>query len=365
MAAGTNMPKDGVVADGEADALTLFNAQLLGKTRFTLTNVTAKVERKKGAINATVEFTAEVPVAVLGIFGKSSVQVSGVSKASNTLALYIDFYLLLDNTPSMGVGATTTDINKMVANTSDKCAFACHDLSDSNNYYNLAKKLGVAMRIDVVRAATQQLMDTASGTEHLPNQFRAAIYTFGTSCTSLGLTTISSLTSNLSSAKSAASKIDLMSIPYQNYNKDQCTDFDTTIAALDKIIGNSGSGASSSQPQKILFFVSDGLNDANKPGSCAKPITSGTRCQEPLPVALCTAIKKRGVKIAVLYTTYLPLPTNAWYNSWIKPFATEMAPTMEACATPGLYFEVSPTQGITEAMNALFQKAVAQARLTF
>ena len=45
------------------------------------------------------------------------------------------------------------------------------------------------------------------------------------------------------------------------------------------------------------------------------------RCQEPLDPSWCDDIKKNGVKIAVLYTTYLPLPTNAWYNSWIAPFA--------------------------------------------
>ena len=64
---------------------------------------------------------------------------------------YIDFYLLLDNSPSMGVGATPTDVSKMVNNTSDKCAFACHDLNDNNNYYKLAKTLGVTTRIDVLR----------------------------------------------------------------------------------------------------------------------------------------------------------------------------------------------------------------------
>jgi hypothetical protein len=36
---------------------------------------------------------------------------------------------------------------------------------------------------------------------------------------------------------------------------------------------------------------------------------------------------------------------------------------MQSCASPGLYFEVSPTQGISDAMNALFQKAVTSARL--
>jgi hypothetical protein len=36
---------------------------------------------------------------------------------------------------------------------------------------------------------------------------------------------------------------------------------------------------------------------------------------------------------------------------------------MASCASPGLYFEVSPTQGISQAMNALFQKAVADAHV--
>jgi hypothetical protein len=60
----------------------------------------------------------------------------------------------------------------------------------------------------------------------------------------------------------------------------------------------------------------------------------------------------RGVKIAVLYTTYLALPTNPWYNTWIAPFNagpygpsvnSQIAANMQKCATPGFYFEVSPT----------------------
>ena len=39
-------------------------------------------------------------------------------------------------------------------------------------------------------------------------------------------------------------------------------------------------------------------------------------------------------------------------------------PAMQACASPGLYFEVSPTQGISQAMNALFQKVISTAHIT-
>jgi hypothetical protein len=37
---------------------------------------------------------------------------------------------------------------------------------------------------------------------------------------------------------------------------------------------------------------------------------------------------------------------------------------MQACASEGYYFEVSPTDGISQAMTALFQKVVQAARLT-
>jgi hypothetical protein len=77
---------------------------------------------------------------------------------------------------------------------------------------------------------------------------------------------------------------------------------------------------------------------------------------------LCTSMENRGVKIAILYTTYLPLPTNAFYNQHVKPFVNNISPQIESCASPSVYFEVSPTQG-SDAMTALFQKAVAWARL--
>jgi hypothetical protein len=123
----------------------------------------------------------------LGIIGASTMTMSGGSVSTANMPKYVDFYLLLDNSPSMGVGATPTDVQIMVNNTSDKCAFACHDVSNSNNYYNLAKSLGVTTRIDVLRTATQQLMDTAASTETYSNQFRMAIYDFGLSADSAAL----------------------------------------------------------------------------------------------------------------------------------------------------------------------------------
>jgi hypothetical protein len=165
-----------------------------------------------------------------------------------------------------------------------------------------------------------------------------------------------------------------MTIPYQNYKGDTQTNLGEALDDVDGKITKPGDGSSSSSPQKYLFFVSDGVADrVNGSPGCTEPVLTSTdpqtgqkytRCQEPLSVKSCDDIKKRGIKVAVLYTTYLPLPTNGWYNDWIAPFSSKIGKNMESCASPGLYFEVSPSQGISEAMNALFQKAVAQARLT-
>ena len=153
-----------------------FKAQSASLKRGNLGTVTATVTDGASGRTAVVNYTASVPTAFMGVVGINNVIVSGSSTAASAIPTYIDFYLLLDNTPSMGVGATPADVTTMVNNTPDQCAFACHQMDISpNDYYGLAKKLGVTTRIDVVRSATQQLMDTANTTQVVPNQFRAAI----------------------------------------------------------------------------------------------------------------------------------------------------------------------------------------------
>jgi Flp pilus assembly protein TadG len=378
LAAGS-MTADGTIDVGKTDAQNIFNGNVNGTSGYTLTNLTALVEKKNGIVTSTVSYTATVPTMFMNVVGIKSVTMSGSSTATATMPKYIDFYLMLDNSPSMGVAATPTDVSKMVSNTSDKCAFACHDYNNSNNYYNLAKTLGVTTRIDVLRSATQQLMDTASQTEVYPDQFRMAIYDFGASSKTIGLRALFSLSSSLSSAKTAAGNIDLMGVYGNNdaYTADKDTQFSTVFPAINDQIPKPGDGTTGS-PLKYLFFVSDGVADESNTG-CLKTMKNATfgnispRCQSPINPTLCQSLKDKGIKIAVLYTTYLQLPTNSWYMGWIDPFNkgpfgpspnSEIAQNMKACASDGFYFEVSPTQGIADAMNALFRKAVADARIS-
>jgi hypothetical protein len=361
-----SMTKDGTVLIAEEDGKRFFLAQRDMNLRQLPIDVALNVTKTGSNLSAKLTFTAQIPTTFLRVIGKDSIQMSGTATAVYQTESFIDFYMLLDNTPSMGVGATPADVNKLVNATSDKCAFACHIVADGvddpNSYYNLARKIGATIRIDVVAKATAALMDEAIATQKVANQFRIAAYTFGEAATDVKLFTVSKLTADLTGLKKSTANIKLMSIPKQGYNNDQQTSFDDALTKISAEIDAPGDGTNTASREKIVFFVADGVGDSYKPKGCTKKLT-GSRCQEPIDVKYCKALKDRGIKIAVLYTTYLPLPTNSWYNDWIAPFQSQIGENMRACASDDLYFEVSPTEGIEAAMKALFIKAVKSPRL--
>jgi hypothetical protein len=362
----------GKLAVAEADADKLLTANLPEKAQRYLTMRDIAIVKNGSTISSRVKVSAAVPTSFLGIIDRKTIDVSAVAEASFAPAKYIDFYMMLDNSPSMGLGATTVDIEKLIDATKDmakdaKCGFACHVEGSTSDYYTLAKNIGVTTRIQMVAKAAQAMLQTAEDSRRYQDQYRMAVYSLGAKAADAGLTKISELSSNLDEVRAAAGTVDLMSIPSHETPNMQ-TDLLGSLTSLETVMGNSGGGDSSADRQKILFLVSDGVEDVKRTSGCLKTmITSGSnygRCQQPLDTTACEAIKENGVSIAVLYTTYQPLDSNSWYNKYIKPFRSEIPSAMESCATDGLYFEVSPSQGIEEAMNALFFKIINMPRLT-
>jgi Flp pilus assembly protein TadG len=349
-----------MMAKADAQAVTaaqnMFNSKAtnINGLNYSPSNLTVTVTDSGLNRTAIVSYTASSQNSFSGILKLAAWPISGSSQASSSVLPNIDFYLLLDNSPSMAIGATTADINTLVANTPDQCGFGCHESDTSpNDYYGLAKRLGVTLRIDKLRQATQNLMSTAQQSQQANNnQYRMAIYTFN-----IGFNTITSLTSSLSTAQTQAANIDVYEVPYQNWSNDAITNYDNAMSNINSIMPNPGGGTNSKgdKPEEILFFVTDGVEDE---------MVNGSRQESLMDPGWCTTIKSRGIRIAVLYTTYLPLPTNPWYNSHIASFQAQIGPTLQSCASPDLYFEVKTDQDISAAMQALFQKAVATARLT-
>ena len=362
------------IAQGVAQSVFLGEASTVKGLSYNTPNISVV---QNGLVRtATITYTAASTDAFAGVLGQPSWPISGSSTATSSYSPNINFYMLLDNSPSMDIAATTAGINTMVANTKAQggCAFACHESNPSADNlgnkggvdnYQLAINLGVVTRIENMATATQSLMTTATTTAAATNStYQMAIYTFNGS----GTNTIQALTSNLTQAQAAAGNINVLEVydnnnlTKTNNNNDTDTNFETAASEMNTLMPNPGSGLMGSPPQEVLFIVTDGVDDEINV-SCSQQL-DGTRCQAPFNTAMCTTIKARGIFIAVLYTEYLPLPTNSWYNDWIAPFQSDIEPNMESCASPGLFFQVTTDGDITAAMQTLFQEAISSARLS-
>jgi len=332
--------------------------------------------------------TATVPTTFMALAGYSSITVAASAHVTKR-APNIDFYLLLDSSPSMAIAATQAGITALMAATTSYpddnyagCAFGCHqsDRTDSKlsgmptntqgpnkgkkmDLFEVARSLNppVTLRMDLVTQAAQDLMTTAQNTENQNSAvYRMGIYTFD-----IALNTIQTLTPSLTTAQSSAGTIQMLEVynnnnlTATNNNNDQDTDFANAMTKINTVMPNPGNGSNvgADTPQEVLFLVTDGVKDVSVNGTRTYQISASD-------LNLCTAIKSRGIRIAVLYTVYLPLPQDAWYNQHVSSFQPTIGTTMQSCASPGLYFAVQTGGDISGALSALFEQAVQSAYLS-
>jgi Flp pilus assembly protein TadG len=349
-------------------------ASTLSGISYSPSNVNVSIATNGAKRVATVSYTVAYSTIFSGLLGMSTINLTGTSQATAGLAPNIDFYLLLDSSPSMAIAATQDGINTLMNATKahqdspNGCAFGCHQTNPSADNlgntggvdnYQLARTLNVTLRIDLLRTAAQNLMSTAQTTATTNHSnYRMAINTFD-----VNFNTIQALTSDLSSAQTAAGNINLLTVYKNNWltstnnNNDVDTNVDLAMNSITTLMPNPGSGSNTAgdTPQEVLFIVTDGVEDEKV----------GTNRQiSVVNTALCDAVKNKGIRIAVLYTNYLPLPTDAYYTAHVSSWQPNIGPTLQSCASPGLYFKVSTDGDISAAMAALFQLAVQSAYLS-
>ena len=346
---------------------------------------------------ATVTYTANSTNNFPSLLGKQVWPIQGSATASASGAPNINFYLLLDDSPSMAIAANDTDIAKLMNATKTKqevpygCGFACHQSNPGADNlgnpggvdnYALARSLGLTLRIDLVAQAVSSLMSTAKSMEQQNNNtYKAAIYTFDYQVNTIfapsGLPS-----SDLSTAATqAANNIQILQVYKNNWRTSTFQDNDTNtniegaLTSINSLMPAPGGGTSQTgdTPQETVFLVTDGVDDmyVSSASSCLGNVTyyssSQIRCYQPIDTSICTTIKNRGIRIAVLYTEYLQLPNDGWYNSFVGSFNTpdpesgQIAKNLQSCASNGLFYDVKSGGDITAALNALFQKVVATA----
>ena len=126
-------------ATAQTAAQNMFNGQIANISSLApgKTNVTITIVSPTGnplVRNVTVAYTAQNENIFAGVLGAPTMAMSGSSTASAALAANINFYLLLDNSPSMALPATQAGITQMenLTPAQSNCAFACHQGSTNN-----------------------------------------------------------------------------------------------------------------------------------------------------------------------------------------------------------------------------------------
>jgi Flp pilus assembly protein TadG len=396
--------------------------------------------------SVSLTYSSSVNTIFAQVLGKSALPIGGMSQASAQAPPNIDFYVLLDNSPSMALPATSAGITQMESLTTNSynpagCAFACHqadtgtDQTDTiynpctdgtsptvaatingkkwpNAYcdttkhgaqldnYALARKNNIALRLDELNSGVSTLLQTASTSVQSSTFASPPVYRFSIDSMDnlwkIGLSQLMPLITNYTSGWTSASASFGVMEMYSNNNtcgnaacsaactgstKPACvsgdvgTNYDDSLGTLSKAssIPNPGNGTNQSgdTPQEVLFIVTDGVEDEQSGGRRLEQ-TINDLAGDPSPSPYgnvkgtnwCTTIKNRGIKIAILYTDYLRVPANNWYNTHIDPFQPQIGADLQACATPGLFIDEANDADIGADLAKLFNLASAPGHLT-
>ncbi|PVE53471.1 hypothetical protein DC429_12215 [Arthrobacter sp. TPD3018] len=371
------MPFPDVMAAEKATMMFTLQSQPVlgaGSVRITRLVVTA-VKDATGRRTATVTYKATSDNVFARILGLNVLNIGGTSTTTNAIAPNINFYVLLDVSGSMALPSTSAGL-RIVANSNARgCKFACHSVNDEKgtdkngnqvSLYDVARSYGLTLRIDEEASSVNKLADTAISTMSRNGaMYQMAISTFRGSG---GFATPMPLTPKLSMAYAVSPTIQPSTFykngcPTQACQRsevgwnDQDSAHSDAFDNMNAMMGTPGSGVNGDNPKGVMFIVTDGMRDENRPGS--KP-------EAAIDTAKCDAIKARGIRIAVLYTEYLreSLDNDSWSQTNVAPNLYKVEPALQACASSGLYTKVSTDGDISAALSALFQNAVATARIS-
>jgi Flp pilus assembly protein TadG len=370
---------------------------------------TIAVQRNGQIITANISYQAKSPNIFGALANVANMNLAHSASSQLTLPSYLNFYLLLDVSGSMGIPSTASEIDRLATINPDYlnlypggCTIACHFTAYKAcqnaagqtvmcQGYNLTRNGGnsantpvtfcptpgtsacIQLRLDAVANATQQLIQTAINTaaaDHIPNQFGIGLYPFVR-----WMQPYQPLTTNLTTVNTAAAGLTALidngngsstaNLPASGLGSGG-THFENALTAMNTTITTIGDGSSATQPKPFVFLVTDGAQ--NNQIQVNNGSWSGSNNATTLNTANCTTIKNRGVTLAVLYIPYVPIPnpTTIWNDEdhAANNNIPHIPPSLQACASPNFFFTASTPQDIANAMQAMFQMAVATAHLT-
>jgi Flp pilus assembly protein TadG len=396
----SNVTQNAITA-GVNQGVNAFNVNAGNVTYTTVALQPPVVTRTGQTLNSTVSYTATVQNSFGKIFRTPTTTFSNTVNASADLSSYIDFYLMVDVSGSMGLPATPADMSALASQNRDMwsdyqqgCQFACH-FPGYNGWTLAAGK--IKLRSDAVNSAVCSLIQRASSPT-VPNQYRVGIYPF---INQLG--TLAALNGTMTALSTAAQCGQSWPLAFTNlldtgatqlYTGTDATTgigsggthFEVALPQMQSTIVSYGDGSSTSKTKPFVFLITDGMQNGQHfftsvngkyayPGNPSKFSGYGNAWWDGSQPAQidpnnCTALKNAGATISVLYIPYnkIDFVNNsggiAWENNRVNGFSPTLATPLQACASPGFFYTANSPTDITNALNAMFDQALRVARIT-
>ncbi len=329
---------------------------------------------------------------LLGVTGATGFQLSGSATSTLTMGQYIDFYVLVDVSGSMGIPTTTAGQSSLAAiNPDDRssyptgCVFACH--FPGNQGYTLAEQKGISLRVDTVGQALTALYTTATNQEKysgIANQFRIGLYPY-----IVHAIDAAPLSSNFAQGIQVAAHLGGTYLdqgwtgngltPPTASNGTQIgsggTHFEYFETDMPQYVQSVGNGQTAAAPKPFLFLITDGMDNSQTYGPAQW--SGGSQPQLPATYFCQLAKSYPNFTVGVLYIPYVPItnPNSSFAGdeddraNAVVPF---IPPTLsppstqypQGCATPGFFFTASSPSDINNALQTMFFQALQVARLS-
>ena len=131
--AAAKMTSDGVVPDAVTDAYNILDGNMKAVTGYANLSRNGTATKTGIKLASRIDFSADVPVTFLKLLGYQNISVAGSASSTASLPRYLDFYLLLDVSGSMGLPSTTAEAARLQQISPDNfiqyptgCTLACH-----------------------------------------------------------------------------------------------------------------------------------------------------------------------------------------------------------------------------------------------
>jgi Flp pilus assembly protein TadG len=358
----------------------------------TVTPTIAIVTSSGNKVTATLTYSTSVQTFFSGLVGMSSIPISGKAQATAAPLTYVNYYILLDISNSMGIAASLTDqinlYNATLAKYGSGCQFGCHvpdtGQTETNEYLAHSLSTPVTLRIDAAKTAILDIINAAA-TLNSSGNIQIGLYTMNQDPnTNITITQVQAPTTSQSALTSAVGNIDLGNNLVTNGSSRGDTNFTTQFASFQSsyfTATTNGTGLSASSPLNYVLIVTDGVADTTAACLPGAPSTA-YHCMSVFNPALCTSLRSAAT-VGVLYTTYDPIyinPTDtsqgytASYSDLVAPLVPSgsslspsdyIASQLESCATSSQYFlQADEGAEIISAAQALFANTLQTARLT-